>query len=97
MEGKQIQIETEVYDKLETRAQQLGLTVEQYVQMLFESLDQASVTVSTIVVEVELTQGLYNKVKQFVETSDQAYDSISEFIQEATREHLLKKRTLLYL
>ena len=90
--SKNIPITTEVYDKLDTRAQQLGLTLEQYVQMIFESMDQAPPTVATVVVEAEFSRGLYDEVKQVVEKSALAYDSISQFIEEATRQHLLKLR-----
>ena len=91
---KQIPITTEIHEKLHTRAQQLGLTVNQYVHMILESIDQAPATTSTIVVEVELTQGLYDQLKRFVEKSNLAYDSIGQFIEEATRGHLLEYRKL---
>lgn len=91
---KQIQIKAPVFEKLDERSQQLGLTIEQYVDKIFREMDQAPPTVETVVVEAEITRGLYDNLKQFVETSDQAYGSISEFIEEAIRQHLLKKRTI---
>ena len=86
---KEVPIALDVYERLEQRSQHLGLTVNQYVDKLFNEMDQTPPTVETIIVTVEMAKGLYEQVKQFVETSGLAYSSITEFIEEATRSHLL--------
>jgi len=57
-------------------------------------MERKQIPVETVTVKIEMAEGLYNLVKHFVETSGLGYDDITEFIEAATREHLLRMRRI---
>jgi hypothetical protein len=57
-------------------------------------MERKQIPVQTVIVKIEIAEGLYNLVKQFVETSGLGYDDITEFIEAATREHFLRMRRI---
>jgi hypothetical protein len=57
-------------------------------------MERGQIPVSTVVVKIEMGKGLYEDMRQFVETSGLGYDDITEFIEAATREHLLRMRRI---
>jgi hypothetical protein len=57
-------------------------------------MERKQIPVETVTVKIEIARGLYDYVKQFVETSGLGYDDANEFIEAATREHLLRMRII---
>jgi anti-sigma regulatory factor (Ser/Thr protein kinase) len=55
-------------------------------------MERTQIPVETVVVKIEMAKILYDCAKQFAETSGLGYDDITEFIEAATREYLLRMR-----
>jgi hypothetical protein len=55
-------------------------------------MEKTEIPVETVVVKIEMAKGLHSLVKRFIEANSLGYDDITEFIEAATREYLLRMR-----